>query len=195
MAQGERTASVSTDSSQPKQQRFQHQTAILTCESSRLGYLFSGPPGTGKSSLAFALASNFGLPVYMINLSAPGLSDTDIESLFSSVPRHCIVLLEDVDATQPLARKLAESKGATDEESATILPLADLDEEDMPLPPMPPGRRGRRAGDRRGNTVTLSGLLNAIDGVAASEGESMHFHVPPKDHYTVPSLNHEKCTF
>ncbi|KAH8757329.1 P-loop containing nucleoside triphosphate hydrolase protein [Diaporthe sp. PMI_573] len=134
----------------------------------RLGYLFSGPPGTGKSSLAFALASNFGLPVYMINLSAPGLSDNDIESLFSSVPRHCIVLLEDVDATQPLSRKLAESKG-TDEESAVVLPLLDLDEEDTSPPPMP-GRRGRRAGERRGNTVTLSGLLNAIDGVAASEG-------------------------
>lgn len=169
VAQGERIASVSAGSSQ-LQQRLQERTAILTCECSRLGYLFSGPPGTGKSSLAFALASNFGLPVYMINLSAPGLSDNDIESLFSSVPRHCIVLLEDVDATQPLSRKLAESKG-TDEESAVVLPLLDLDEEDTSPPPMP-GRRGRRAGERRGNTVTLSGLLNAIDGVAASEGKS-----------------------
>jgi len=160
---------VSAGSSQ-LQQRLQERTAILTCECSRLGYLFSGPPGTGKSSLAFALASNFGLPVYMINLSAPGLSDNDIESLFSSVPRHCIVLLEDVDATQPLSRKLAESKG-TDEESAVVPPLLDLDEEDTSPPPMP-GRRGRRAGERRGNTVTLSGLLNAIDGVAASEGKS-----------------------
>lgn len=126
--------------------------------------------------MAFALASNFGLPVYMINLSAPGLSDNDIESLFSSVPRHCIVLLEDVDATQPLSRKLAESKG-TDEEDTIVSPLLDLGEEDMPPPPMP-GRRGRRTGERRGNTVTLSGLLNAIDGVAASEGKSMSTHFP-----------------
>lgn len=99
----------------------------------------------------------------MINLSAPGLSDTDIESLFAGVPRHCIVLLEDVDATQPLSRKLAESKG-TDEESASVPPLPVLDDDDMPPLPPPPGRRGRRAGDRRGNTVTLSGLLNSIDG-------------------------------
>lgn len=155
------------------------QTAILTRGCSRLGYLFSGPPGTGKSSLALALASNFGLPVYMINLSAPGLSDNDIESLFSSVPRHCIVLLEDVDATQPLSRKLAGSKG-TIEESATVPPPSDLDEEGMPLLPLPPGRRGRRAGERRGNTVTLSGLLNAIDGVAASEGKPAYFFTCPK---------------
>lgn len=113
----------------------------------------------------------------MINLSAPGLSDTDIEALFSSVPRHCIVLLEDVDATQPLSRKLAESKSA-DEESTPLPPLPPSDDEDTPPLPLPPGRRGKRAGNRRGNTVTLSGLLNAIDGVAASEGKStlLHFY-------------------
>lgn len=110
----------------------------------------------------------------MINLSAPGLSDTDIESLFGSVPRHCIVLLEDVDATQPLARKLAESKSADEESTSPPLPPG-MDDDDMPMPPMPPGRRGKRTGDRRGNTVTLSGLLNAIDGVAASEGKSTWF--------------------
>lgn len=111
----------------------------------------------------------------MINLSAPGLSDTDIEALFASVPSHCIVLLEDVDATQPLSRKLAEPK-RSDEETAAP-PFSISDEDDVPPPPMPPGRRGRRAGQgaRRGNTVTLSGLLNAIDGVAASEGKPTCF--------------------
>lgn len=114
----------------------------------------------------------------MINLSAPGLSDTDIESLFASVPSHCIVLLEDVDATQPLSRKLAEPK-KSDEDNA-FPPLAVSDEDDMPPPPMPPGRRGRRGGPpaRRGNTVTLSGLLNAIDGVAAAEGKSTRYCSP-----------------
>ncbi|KAJ0114406.1 hypothetical protein J7T55_010795 [Diaporthe amygdali] len=133
----------------------------------RLGYLFSGPPGTGKSSLAFALASNFGLPVYMINLSSPGFSDSDIESLFSSVPRHCIVLLEDVDATQPLSRNLTDAKGTGEPMTASaVLPSPDEDDE----PPFPPPPRSKRSSGRRGNSVTLSGLLNAIDGVAASEG-------------------------
>lgn len=169
-------------------------TAVLTRGRSRLGYLFSGPPGTGKSSLAFSLASNFGLPVYMINLSAPGLSDNDIESLFSSVPRHCIVLLEDVDATQPLSRKLAESKSTT-EESVTAPPPLDLEDEGMSMLPLPPGRRAKRAGERRGNTVTLSGLLNAIDGVAASEGKPKYSTFSTRLYsYKVETLDFAFCT-
>jgi len=35
----------------------------------RRGYLFSGPPGTGKTSLIFALASHLGKPLYVLNLS------------------------------------------------------------------------------------------------------------------------------
>lgn len=147
----------------------------------RLGYLFSGPPGTGKSSLAFSLASNFGLPVYMINLSTPGLNDADVESLFSRLPRHCILLLEDVDATQPLSRDLPSSKKDNDSNTDTPLSSASDDEDDeddiSPIPPPPPppgrGRRGKRnsAVNPKSNAVTLSGLLNAIDGVAASEGQ------------------------
>lgn len=151
----------------------------------RLGYLFSGPPGTGKSSLAFALASNFGLPVYMINLSSPGLHDGAIDSLFSSLPRHCVVLLEDVDATQPLSRDLPTGKKSDDDGNA--VDEASLGGEDDMLPP-PPGQGGPMGSmvlgpmgamgpgvNRRRNSVTLSGLLNAIDGVGASEGQ---FHVP-----------------
>lgn len=139
----------------------------------RLGYLFSGPPGTGKSSLAFSLASNFGLPVYMMNLSSPGMSDGDIESLFSDLPRHCIVLLEDVDATQPLSRdqpngEESDGEGPNDDPSSS----ASLSEDEGSLVPPRRGHKAKGAGGKKkSNTVTLSGLLNAIDGVAASEGE------------------------
>lgn len=138
----------------------------------RLGYLFSGPPGTGKSSLAFALAGNFGLPVYMLNLSSPNFNDDNIEALFADLPRHCIALLEDVDATQPLSRDLSDSKEAGEDDS--LIPgSSDSDDED--ILPSPASKRARRAkgsldAKKGGNSVTLSGLLNAIDGVAASEG-------------------------
>lgn len=114
---------------------------------SRLGYLFSGPPGTGKSSLAFALAGHFGLPVYVLSLSLPELSDKGVEELFASTPFHCILLLEDVDATKPLTRDGSRTKTRT--------PTKDVKDEDK----------------EKKSTVTLSGLLNAIDGVAAAEGK------------------------
>jgi len=131
----------------------------------RLGYLFSGPPGTGKSSLAFATASNFGLPVYMVNLSSPELSDDDVAALFASVPRHCVVLLEDVDATQPLSRDLPKTTKTDDDNEDTKVKAGDDSEDEVGTPRRPGAKK-------RGNSVTLSGLLNAIDGIAASEGQS-----------------------
>ncbi|KAI6295733.1 hypothetical protein MCOR29_011382 [Pyricularia oryzae] len=63
----------------------------------RRGYLFHGPPGTGKTSFSFALAGVFGLEIYVISLIKPQLSDEDLSTLFNGLPRKCIVLLEDID--------------------------------------------------------------------------------------------------
>ncbi|KAI0206711.1 P-loop containing nucleoside triphosphate hydrolase protein [Astrocystis sublimbata] len=63
----------------------------------RRGYLFFGPPGTGKSSLATALAGEFGLDLYEVKIPCVA-SDQDLEQMFQEIPPQCIVLLEDVDA-------------------------------------------------------------------------------------------------
>ncbi|KAI2485339.1 bcs1 atpase [Pyrenophora tritici-repentis] len=64
----------------------------------RRGYLFHGPPGTGKTSLSFALAGVFGLRVYCASLSERNMGESDLASLFSMLPSRCIVLLEDIDS-------------------------------------------------------------------------------------------------
>jgi chaperone BCS1 len=62
----------------------------------RHGFLFHGPPGTGKTSLSVAIASHIGVTLVIINMQ--GMDDKDLEHAFSSAPLPCVILLEDIDA-------------------------------------------------------------------------------------------------
>jgi hypothetical protein len=92
------------------------------------GYLFAGPPGTGKTSAARALASHFGMDTWYLPLSDVK-RDGELLRLASRVTPRSMLLLEDVDVFH----------AATDRD------------------------------DEAGN-VTLSGLLNALDGIATPHG-------------------------
>ena len=50
------------------------------------GYLFYGPPGTGKTSLVSALATHFGLSIYVINLT--DFTDRRLMSAVNQVPAN-----------------------------------------------------------------------------------------------------------
>ncbi len=65
------------------------------------GYLFHGPPGTGKSSTVEAVAGYLGLPIYVLNLATVGNDSLEqaVGSMNNSEP--CILLMEDIDTTQP----------------------------------------------------------------------------------------------
>ncbi|TFK39775.1 P-loop containing nucleoside triphosphate hydrolase protein [Crucibulum laeve] len=109
----------------------------------RRGYLLYGAPGSGKTSIIHSLAGELGLDVYVISLSRAGLDDNALSGLISELPQKCIALMEDIDAafTQTLNR---------DEEPTPPVPGG---------PPAPPSSK-----------ISLSGLLNALDGVGAQEG-------------------------
>jgi mitochondrial chaperone BCS1 len=168
----------------------------------RRGYLFHGPPGTGKTSLSFALAGIFGLEIYVISLQEPNMTEGDLMQLFNTLPRRCIVLLEDVDAAglvregksdstggkrkgrqgkkdekkdaEGKEEKAEEQKGKEKKKDDEYT-LKDLAKElkSITAPSTESNRRqgGPRNNDNKPNTgITLSGLLNAIDGVATHEG-------------------------
>ncbi len=67
----------------------------------RRGYLLHGPSGGGKTSLVHAVASELGLNIYYLSLSA-GIPQQALQVLVSSIPRGSILLVEDVDS--PLTR-------------------------------------------------------------------------------------------
>jgi len=108
----------------------------------RRGYLLSGPPGTGKSSLSLSVAGYFHLDIYILKLAS--VDEDDLNDLFAELPQRCMVLLEDIDAAAP---NRAHDSVVGDLKSVSA-----------------------QAGKIQRKRVTLSGLLNALDGVASQEG-------------------------
>ncbi|GKU00966.1 mitochondrial chaperone bcs1 [Fusarium langsethiae] len=124
----------------------------------RRGYLLYGPPGTGKSSLSLALAGFFRMRIYMVSLSSILATEENLASLFTELPRRCVVLLEDIDSAG-LTHTREEKKGDNPTETPVPVPSAPSPPGAPPVAaPMPPGR------------LSLSGLLNILDGVASQEG-------------------------
>ncbi|KAG5638147.1 hypothetical protein H0H81_001666 [Sphagnurus paluster] len=114
----------------------------------RRGYLLYGAPGSGKTSIIHSLAGELGLDVYIVSLSRIGMDDTTLSQLISDLPEKCIALMEDIDA--------AFTQSVNRDEPSDPQELSD------PSKPREPHKLGSR--------VSLSGLLNALDGVGAQEG-------------------------
>jgi chaperone BCS1 len=84
----------------------------------RRGYLFYGPPGTGKTSLSFALAGIFGLSIYCASLSEKEMTESGLATLFSQLPRRCLVLLEDIDSAGIRRDETSDEVDSDDESNA-----------------------------------------------------------------------------
>lgn len=117
----------------------------------RRGYMLEGPPGTGKSSIILSLAGHFDKPVYIINPSTL-TDDNTLQRAFNAVEGNGILLIEDIDAVSVTEQRT-----------------------DKAPPPQPVvvkvGEPGAPAvAEEKKSGITLSGLLNGIDGVIARDG-------------------------
>jgi chaperone BCS1 len=118
----------------------------------RRGYMLKGPPGTGKSSVIFAIASLLGKPIYIVNIAALD-NDNQLQAAINAAGAG-ILAIEDVDCL-----KVSETREIKVKAQQAALKA--------------PGRGPPAVvGDVGGNTagVTLSGLLNALDGLGSREG-------------------------
>ena len=130
----------------------------------RRGYLFQGPPGTGKSSLAWAIAGVFGLDIYCISLVEPSLTEEDLGLMFTSLPRRCVVLLEDIDSAGLVRRQELDAEQKPKEDDAAAKISTELAKALKSVQ----SKNEKSKDNSQG--ISLSGLLNAIDGVASHEG-------------------------
>ncbi|GKT44128.1 putative mitochondrial chaperone BCS1-B [Colletotrichum spaethianum] len=124
----------------------------------RRGYLLTGPPGTGKSSLSLALAGFFKMRIYIVSLSSISANEENLATLFAELPRRCVVLLEDIDtAGLTHTREDTGMTNTTEHKDGSG---------DMVPGQLTPGNPPNQPSGR----LSLSGLLNILDGVASQEG-------------------------
>jgi len=110
---------------------------------------FYGKSGNWEDEFGFCSCGVFGLSIYSISLADPDMIESELVSLFVTLPKRCIVLLEDIDAAGLERSGLGGLEG--DQNHAAIHQVSE-----------------RKPNSHNG--LSLSGLLNAIDGVASQEG-------------------------
>lgn len=108
------------------------------------GYLFHGPPGTGETTLVRALAETTGLRLAVISLATKNLADQSFLEAVQSLPKNCILLLEDVDTVFQTKSKPQVEEYFSSDGLASIVGVS--------------------------SELTLGGILNALDGISTPSG-------------------------
>jgi chaperone BCS1 len=120
------------------------------------GYLLYGPPGTGKSTMIAAMANLLGYDIYDLELTAVR-DNTELRKLLIETSSKSVIVIEDIDCSLDLTgqrRNLNKKK----------------EKDDIDKGP----RRKELETENRTSQVTLSGLLNFIDGLwSACGGERL----------------------
>lgn len=113
-------------------------------------YILHGEPGTGKTSLIKAIGSHYNMDIYVLPIGM--ISDSSLMQAFMSVPQNSIVIIEDFDSSSATQTRIKPVKktGTFPQENAEVAATPSTDENFNPL--------------------TLSGLLNALDGIISING-------------------------
>lgn len=105
-------------------------------------YLLHGKPGMGKSSLVHAISTHLDRHIYLLNLSEGYINDDEMLNLISNASSYSIIIIEDIDTT---FNNIINDNGRNTTEGDSVSLV----------------RKG---------SVTIPGLLNALDGLSSSNG-------------------------
>lgn len=116
------------------------------------GYLLYGPPGTGKSTMIAAMANFLSYDIYDLELTAVK-DNTELRRLLIETSSKSIIVIEDIDCSMDLTGQRKKDK---EEDEESEIPAKK---------PKPPPEN-----DGKTSKVTLSGLLNFVDGLWSACG-------------------------
>ncbi len=63
----------------------------------RRGYMLHGPAGNGKSTVIQVLATELNLPIYMLSLTEPEMTDNGLARALGRTPDKCLLVIEDFE--------------------------------------------------------------------------------------------------
>ncbi|XP_059294023.1 AAA-ATPase At3g28610-like [Lycium ferocissimum] len=120
------------------------------------GYLLYGPPGTGKSTMIAAIANFLNYDIYDLELTSVK-NNSGLKKLLMETTSKSIIVIEDIDCSIDLTgkrkkKKKKETTNAEEEEDS------DTSEE-------------KESENEESGKLTLSGLLNFIDGIWSACGQ------------------------
>ncbi|CDP18111.1 unnamed protein product [Coffea canephora] len=120
------------------------------------GYLLYGPPGTGKSTMIAAMANLLKYDVYDLELTAVK-DNTELRKLLIDTSSKSIIVIEDIDCSLDLTGQREKKKEQKDDKNENKDPAKT--------------EMMKQMEENKSSQVTLSGLLNFIDGLWSACGE------------------------
>lgn len=135
----------------------------------RKGILLYGPPGTGKTSLVKAIAYEYQMNVYMININDSTINDDTIVDMINSIggQGNKILLFEDIDSAFSEKEEIKFGKKYEND----IIDVSDDDNNNK-------SNNLNKKNDKKNmqftygsqqKYLTYSGLINALDGVLSNQ--------------------------
>jgi chaperone BCS1 len=127
----------------------------------RRGYLFHGEPGCGKTSLILAITNAAKMDIYCMDLSM-FRDDQELRNMFRKIPSKSAIVFEDIDALSDVVKKRKEPPPPP----PVSLPISNAD-----LSHMKGTLLANVINGMPKNAITLSALLNELDGIASCHGK------------------------
>ena len=127
------------------------------------GYMFYGHPGTGKTSMIKGISLYAKRHIHSLVLSDVS-SDTELMNLLKSINyKDTVLVIEDIDATLSVVKSRDENHNVKDKHKSKSDKKKKEDDSEN-------NNKPKQNENHSKSSLTLSGLLNAIDGVFTCNG-------------------------